>query len=163
MVFLVLLAPILLYLLLSQNTVRLLMVFLAVLVLLAFLYFALGAEAAGSTQLLVYAGGIAVLLLFGVLSAQQSENKPYSARFRLLASVSLAVAIVVALAEILLPLLAPLESISIVQTKALSLPGTGKTLILQNGFALEAAALFLLAALAASAGLVMKTEKTTKG
>lgn len=61
---------------------------------LAALYVLLGAEFVGVTQLMIYVGGVIVLLLFGIMLTQKQQGKPmltshYNRFYALLAAVAI--------------------------------------------------------------------------
>ncbi|MCY2928279.1 MAG: NADH-quinone oxidoreductase subunit J [Planctomycetota bacterium] len=66
--------------LVSRNIVRTAMWLLATLVAAAGLYFLLGAAFVGAIQLIVYAGGTLVLIIFGVMLTAKNPNVSYTPR-----------------------------------------------------------------------------------
>lgn len=66
--------------LVSRNIVRTAMWLLATLAAVAGLYFLLGAAFVGAIQLIVYAGGTLVLIIFGVMLTAKNPNVSYTPR-----------------------------------------------------------------------------------
>ena len=85
--------------LISRNIVRTAMWLLATLAAAAGLYFLLGATFVGAIQLIVYAGGTLVLIIFGVMLTAKSPKISYTPR---LAEIVLGVVLCVLLASALI-------------------------------------------------------------
>ncbi|MCY2923939.1 MAG: NADH-quinone oxidoreductase subunit J [Planctomycetota bacterium] len=88
--------------LVSRNIVRTAMWLLATLAAAAGLYFLLGATFVGAIQLIVYAGGTLVLIIFGVMLTAKNPNVSYTPRT---AEVVLGVVLCVLLASALIVVL----------------------------------------------------------
>ncbi len=143
-------------LLAARRVVRAVLALLGVVVGLGFVYFLAGAEAAGAAQLLVYAGGVLVLLLFGVMTAQRPDpaRGPLSAPTEWLSGGILAAVLLAVLARTLLPAVAAAEGTLPLQAyTGGTLAGAGQTLVAYHAAAFEWAALLLLLALAFAAPL----------
>lgn len=133
--------------LVSQNVVRVLVALLAVVVCLGFIFFFLGADAAGAAQLLVYAGGVTVLLLFGVMITPAQSQYPKAGRYSLLAGVALGAGLTAMLSRLALENKPQGQDAPIHLYYGGSLEGAGRILILQYGLPLEVSAVLLLVAL----------------
>lgn len=149
--------------LVAGRVVRAVLALLGAVVGLAFLYFLLGAQAAGAAQLMVYAGGVLVLLLFGVMTATEGDNRrgPTSRPVEIVSGTVLALLLAAGLARVFLPLLqgvqgeAPLADYS-----GGSLAGAGEELIARQAASFEWAAVLLLAALAFAAPFAARAGRS---
>lgn len=63
-------------LLLVRNLFAAALVVMAILIFISGLYFLIGAEFIGVTQLLIYAGGIIVVILFGIMLTSKKASTP---------------------------------------------------------------------------------------
>ena len=130
-----------------RRVVRAVLALLGAVVGLAFTYFAIGAEAAGAAQLLVYAGGVMVLLLFGVMTTAQlhPEKGPISKPSEVISGGLVALAVLVALGAAFLPALGALENVpGVADYTGGTLAGAGRELINYQAAPFELAALLLL-------------------
>lgn len=135
------------YMLVSQNLVRVLTALLVVVVGLAFIYFFLGADAAGAAQLLVYAGGVTVLMLFGLLLTPGKDEKNPVGRYSMLGGVALGAGLLGVLTKLTIENTPKGGGSGIDMYYGGSLEGAGRILILQYGLPLEISAVLLLVAL----------------
>ena len=130
-----------------KNVVRILVCLMGITVGLSGIFLLLGAQAAAAAQLMVYAGGVLVLIMFGVLLTGRTLVQPEtgtSDRFAAFATASV-VAAALGYAAATLPLGSGMQSA--ITYRGGSLAGAGQTLILYYGVALEASAILLLVAL----------------
>ncbi len=135
------------YMLLSQNLVRVMVALLVVVVGLGFIYFFLGADVAGAAQLLVYAGGVLVLMLFGIMLTPAKEEKALAGRFSLVGGVALGAGILALLSRLVIKNTPQGGASPIDLYYGGSMEGAGRILILQYGLPLEVSAVLLLVAL----------------
>jgi NADH:ubiquinone oxidoreductase subunit 6 (subunit J) len=135
------------YMLLSHNLVRVLVALLFVVVGLGFIYFFLGADAAGAAQLLVYAGGVVVLMLFGIMLTPVKEEQAVAGRYSLIGGVALGGGIMALLSRLVLHNTPTGGMADLNSYAGGSLEGAGRILILQYGLPLEISAILLLVAL----------------
>ena len=146
----------------ARRLVRVVLALMAAVITLAFLYFQLGAEAAGAAQLMVYAGGVLVLLLFGVMIAAgtPSERGPLSHLTQAASGLALAAILLYALAKAFLPALAVAPATAPLAAYAGgTLAGAGRELIAHQAAPFEWAAVLLLLALAFAAPLALRAGK----
>lgn len=150
-------------LLMAQRVVRAVLALLGAVVGMAFLYFLLGAEAAGAAQLMVYAGGVVVLLLFGVMTATEGDNRrgPTSRPVEIVSGTVLALLLAAGLARVFLPLLQGIQG-NLTQTEYTggSLAGAGQELITRQAAPFEWAAILLLVALAFAAPFAARAGRS---
>jgi len=141
----------------ARRLVRSVLMLLGAVVALAFVFFGLGAEAAGAAQLLVYAGGVMILLLFGVMSTAHMDSKrgPVSTPTAVYTGLFVAICLILALGAALLPALSGLPSALPAFTGG-SLAATGAELVAHHAAPLELAAVLLLMALAFAVPFVAK-------
>lgn len=135
------------YMLLSHNLVRVLVALLCVVVGLAFIYFFLGADVAGASQLIVYAGGVMVLMLFGIMLTPVKEEKAVAGRYSLMGGIALGGGIMALLSRLVLQNTPAGGTADLNMYAGGSMEGAGRILILQYGLPLEISAILLLVAL----------------
>jgi len=151
-----------LYVLLAANMVRALMALFAVLVAVAGIFFLLGAQVAGSAQLLVYAGGILVLMIFGLMSTRPMEGQFRISRWNLTSSLLISASL--AAVFIYLSLLfnvggQPVPAASYLGGRPAA---AGQTLVLIYALPLEASAILLLLSLVFASVLIHRSLNAPK-
>ena len=62
------------YIVISHNLIRAAIVFLGLLISIAFVYFIADNQFVGMAQIMVYAGGILVVIIFGIMLTQDTSN-----------------------------------------------------------------------------------------
>jgi NADH:ubiquinone oxidoreductase subunit 6 (subunit J) len=148
----------------ARQMVRAVLALLACVVGLAFIYFLLGAHAAGAAQLMLYGGGVMVLLIFGIMTAPDIHPKlgPVAPFADAVSGFAAATALLVGLVRVFMPAMQQMGSVPpLAAYTGGTLQGAGTGLITQEAAAFEWAALLLLLALAFAAPLVARIAKGT--
>ena len=130
-----------------KNVVRLLVCLMGITVGLSGIFLLLGAQAAAAAQLMVYAGGVMVLIMFGVMLTGRTLVQPETGTSDRISSLLMAAGIAAALGYTawLMPMGYGTQPVS--SYWGGSLAGAGQTLILYYGLPFEASAVLLLVAL----------------
>ena len=146
------------YVLVSRRLLRAGVALLVVLGSLGFIYFGLGQDAAGAVQLLMYAGGVSILLLFGVAATKADDRGLKTPFFSFLSGLALASAVAAVLLYNL-PIWARNQPTSSPVNG--SVADAGLQLIKANTLPFEWAALLLLLALTIAAPMAAGLAKPT--
>jgi NADH-quinone oxidoreductase subunit J len=150
-------------LLVAKRIVRAVLALLGSVVGLAFLYFLLGADAAGAAQLMVYAGGVMVLMIFGVMTATELSptRGPLSRPVEIASGFTVAALLLVGMLRLFVPALAGLEGVATLGTyTGGTLKGAGQELIMHQAAPFEWAAVVLLVALAFAVPFTFRAGKS---
>lgn len=131
----------------TRNAVHALLLMALSMIGVAALYLFLAAELLAVFQLIVYVGGILVVLAIGIMvSDRGKEGKPSARSYQLWLAVPLALVVAVAMWRIQMQIWKQMEPVSN-KTEPVSIFKPGKLLVSQHWLSFELAGLLLLCAL----------------
>ena len=150
------------YVLFAANLVRALFALFGILVAVAGIFFLLGAQVAGAAQLLVYAGGILVLMIFGLMSTQPADGQFQISRWNITSSLLLSGSLAALFMYLALHFDVGGQPVPAASYLGGRPAAAGQTLVLLYALPFEASAILLLLSLVFASVLIHRSLQVPK-